>query len=215
MQRVQAALSHPWREALELESWGQYRSARERFAECLETPDIDAGDVHFHLAWCHEADGDRSRAFAHYLQEAALAAGAPIVANATYRAASLALGDGDFSRAMPLLETSREACASSVALKDLGLHAAYWLGVCRECEDRVLDALELYDEAAQTSEPHLRAEARYRRLQALASLGAFEAALRVAAELIESDDGRHEGVARLAALAAEDRRQMLSALGEA
>ena len=78
----------------------------------------------------------------------------------------------------------------------------------------MLDALELYDEAAQTSEPHLRAEARYRRLQGLAAIGAFDAAIRVAEELIESDDARHAEVTRLAGLAEEERRQMLSALAE-
>ena len=215
LKQVQAALSDPWREAIDLESRGQYRRARQRFTECLEARDVDAGDVHFHLGWCLEADGERAGAFAHYLQAAALAAGAPVVANATYRAASLALGDADFARATSLLERSREACASSVELRELGLHAAYWLGVCYEGENRVLDALELYDEAARSSEPRLRAEARYRRLQGLASLGAIEAAIRVAEQLIESDDGRDDGVARLAGLAAEERRQLLFALKEA
>ena len=215
VQRVQAALSNPWREAVELESQGQYRRARQRFTECLGARGIDEGDVHFHLGWCLEADGERSGAFAHYLQAAALSAAAPVVANATYRAAALALGDGDFARAMALLERSREASASSAALGGLRLHAAYWLGVCCERESRVLDALELYEEAAQSSEAGLRAEARYRRLQGLASIGAFDAALRVAEELIDSDDGRDDNVARLARLATEERRQLLFALKEA
>lgn len=224
MKPVQAVLSKarpdcididPWREALELESQGQYRSARERLAQCLRTAGFDAANVHFHLGWCLEADGERSSAFAQYLQAAALAAEAPLVANATYRAALLALGDGDPAQALSLLERSREACASSVALRELALHAAYWLGVCCEGENRVLDALELYDEVAQSSEPRLRAEARYRWLQGLASIGAFEAAIRIADQLIESDDGRDDGVARLAGLAAEERRQLLFALEEA
>lgn len=224
MKRVQAALpkaaadsldADPWRQAIELESRGQYRRARECFAECLKTREVDAGDVHFHLGWCLEADGERSGAFPHYVQAAALAADPPVVANAAYRAALLALGDGDLAQATSLLERTREEAASSVALRELALHAAYWLGVCHERENRVLDALELYEEVAQSGEPRLRAEARYRRFQGLASIGAFEAALRIADQLVESDDGSDDGVARLAALAAEERRQLRLALKEA
>ena len=219
LSRVQAAPTcidaSAWHDALELELRGQYVRASQRFTECLRVRDIDAGDVHFHLGWCLEADGDRSGAFAHYAQAATLSVSAAVVANATYRAASLAFGEGDCDGATPLFERSREACASSAALCALGLHAAYWLGVCHERESRVLDALELYGEAAQSSEPPLRAEARYRRLQALASIGAFDAAVRAAEELIESDDGRDDNVARLAGLAAEERRQLLAALKEA
>jgi tetratricopeptide (TPR) repeat protein len=206
---------NPWREAIDLESRGQYRRARERFAECLKAGEADAADVHFHLGSCLEADGERSGAFPHYLQAAALAGDPALVANATYRAALLALGDGDLGQAMSLLERTRAACASADALRGLALHAAYWLGVCRERDDRVLDALELYAEAALSAEPRLRAEARYRRLQGLVSIGAFEAAIRIADQLIESDDASDQGVARLAGLAAEERRQLLLALKEA
>jgi tetratricopeptide (TPR) repeat protein len=204
-----------WREAIELESRGQYRRARERFTECLNARDVEAGDVHFHLGWCLEADGERSGAMTHYLQAAALATARPVAANATYRAALLALGDADLVQAMRLLERTREASASCVEVRELAPHAAYWLGVCCERDNRVLDALELYDEASRSGEPRLRAEARYRRLQGLASIGAFEAAIRIAEQLIESDDGRDDGVARLAGLAADERLQLLLALKEA
>jgi Tfp pilus assembly protein PilF len=207
--------SNRWREAIELESRGQYRRARERFAECLKVRDVDAGDVHFHLASCLEADGERSAALPHYLQAAALAGEAALVANATYRGALLALDDSDVGQAVSLLERTRTACASADTLGGLALHAAYWLGVCRERDNRVLEALELYAEAARSDEPRLRAEARYRRLQGLVSIGAFEAALCVADELIASDDAGDQGVARLAGIAADERRQLLLALKEA
>jgi len=223
LSRAEAALkaesnctvADPWRQALELEARGEYRRARERFADCLEAPGLDAGDIHFHIACCLDAEGERARAFADYLQAAALAVDAPLVANATYRAALLALGDGEGGEAMSLLQRTREACATSAALAAQTLHAAYWLGVCCEGEGRVLDALALYEEAARSSEPRLQAEARYRRLLGLASIGAFGPAIQVADQLIDSDDRRDDAIARLARLAAEEKRQLILALKEA
>jgi tetratricopeptide (TPR) repeat protein len=204
-----------WRRALEFERSGRYRLACELMRDCLRMPHLDPADVHFHLGWCIEADGsDPLAALGHYMNAARLAPAGPLAVNAQYRAGLTALGTGNLDQAISLLESARAACATSPGLQDLQWHASYWLGVCHEADNRILAALDHYEDAARTQEPQLRAEARYRRLQGLLAIGSFTAALRAADELIDSstDDGR---IAQLVALAAEEKRQLLSARSHA
>jgi tetratricopeptide (TPR) repeat protein len=205
-----------WTDAMKLECAGQHRRAYERFRLCLEIPGLDRADVHFHMGWCLEAGrGDGESALAHYLQAAALALDPPLAANANYRAGLLAFDSGDLQRAILLLEKAREVAAPQPFLQDLTRHAAYWLGICCEADGRIMEATELYDTVTQSTEPRLRAEARYRQVLSLASIGAFEAALGVARDLIECDYGGDERIAQLADLAAQERDQILRALGDA
>jgi tetratricopeptide (TPR) repeat protein len=175
---------------------------------------LDAAEVHFRLGSRLEAEGQASSALTHYLHAAELADG-PLVVSATYRAGLLALRCGDLAQATSLLDATRTAAGAHPAAKELAWHAAYWLGMCCELDDRVLEAIALYEDVARSGEPPLKAEARYRRLQALASIGELAGALQVADELIESDRGGDERIGLLAGLAAEEKRQLLRALEEA
>ena len=94
-------------------------------------------------------------------------------------------------------------------------HAAYWLGICHEADGRILDAVGLYDAVGKSAEPRLGAEARYRQMLDLVSIGAFDAALGVASQLIGANDGGDERIAHLADLAARERNQVLLAWGDA
>ena len=205
-----------WTEALELEFAGQYSRAYECFQTCLEIPELDRADVYFPMGWCVEADRrDGEKALAHYLKAAELALTPPLVANANYRAGMLAFDAGNLPQAIELLEKARAIVASHPALQDLENHAAYWLGMCYEADRRILNAVELYDAVVQSAEPRLRAEARYRQMLGIVSIGAFDAALGVARDLMEADDGGDERIAQLADLAARERNQVLLALSDA
>lgn len=168
------------------------------------------------MGWCVEADRrDGEKALAHYLKAAELALTPPLVANANYRAGMLAFDAGNLPQAIELLEKARAIVASHPALQDLENHAAYWLGMCYEADRRILNAVELYDAVVQSAEPRLRAEARYRQMLGIVSIGAFDAALGVARDLMEADDGGDERIAQLADLAARERNQGLLALSDA
>jgi len=175
---------------------------------------LDAAEAHFRLGSRLEADGEASSALTHYLHAAELADG-PLVVSATYHAGLLALRCGNLAQATLLLQATRAAAPAHPATRELAWHAAYWLGMGCELDDRILEAVQLYDEVARSGEPPLKAEARYRRLQALAAIGAFDDALQVADELIESDRGGDERIALLVRLAAEEKRQLLRALEDA
>ena len=205
-----------WTEAIKLEFAGKHSRAYERFQTCLEIPELDRADVHIHMGWCVEADRrDGEKALAHYLKAAELALTPPLVANANYRAGMLAFDAGNLPQAIELLENARAIVASHPALQDLDNHAAYWLGMCYEADGRILNAVELYDAVVQSAEPRLRAEARYRQMLGLVSIGAFNAALGVARDLMGADDGGDERIAQLADLAARERNQVLLALSDA
>jgi tetratricopeptide (TPR) repeat protein len=205
-----------WSRALEFERSGNYRLARERLDECLADRTLDAADVHFHLGWCLEAEGkDPESAIAHYAQAAASAVDAALAINARYRAGLLALKEESYEQATALLEAARKATAASPGMLDLDQHIAYWLGVCFEADGRLLAAIALYDEVGRDGTPLLRAEARYRRLQALVSIGDFDAALQTAETLITSSRDGGERITQLAQLAAEEKRQLLLARTDA
>lgn len=204
-----------WAAVLDCERRGQYRRASDLLRDCLRQPALDQADVHFHIAWCLEAlNTDLDTAFAHYLKAAESATNAQLRSNARYRAALLAYARGDRALATPLLEAVCDAAAIEPGFRTLAEHALYWLGMCREGEERVLDAVALYEEVARKSGTALAAEARYRQLQCQLAIGDFGAALTTVDRLVGLDDGS-DRVAQLVRLAREERRQVLQALAHA
>jgi tetratricopeptide (TPR) repeat protein len=209
-------IGNAWADSIELEGAGQHRRAYEHFQSCPEIPELDRADVLFHMDWCLEVDhGDMEVALAHYLEAAGLALNPPLMANANYRAGLLAFDARRLPQAIALMEKTCAIVASHAALQDLDKHAAYWLGISYEADGRILDAVELYDAVGESAKPRVGAEAWYRQMLGLVSIGAFDAALRVASQLIGADDGGDEGIAHLADLAARERNQVLLAWGDA
>jgi tetratricopeptide (TPR) repeat protein len=137
------------------------------------------------------------------------------MANANYRAGLLAFDAGRLPQAIALIERTRAIIASHPALQDLDDHADYWLGICYEADGRLLDAVELYDAVGKSAEPRLGAKARYCQMLGLVLIGAFDAALGVARDLIRADNSGDERIAQLADLAARERNQVLLALADA
>jgi hypothetical protein len=195
-----------WTGAIEPESSGQHSCAYERVQTCLEAPELDRADVLFNMGWFVEADHrDGETSLAHYLEAAELALTLPLVANANYRARLPAFDAGNLPLVIALLKKARTIVASQPDLQELDNHAAYWLGIGFEAHGRILDA----------AEPGLRAEARHRQMLGLASIGAFEAVLKVARDYIEPDDGGDERIAQFPDLALWERNQVRLALGNA
>jgi tetratricopeptide (TPR) repeat protein len=170
-----------YEKALELEASGVYNEAFVLFRNLLNSKNKkDRGDILFHCGWCLENSNnvDRRLAIDYYRQALETTSSLVCRMNSLFRSGWIRMGDKEYQEAVELYKRAIELHQSMDVHNGLYRDASYWFAVCMENMGHYLEALKWY-RVVQKIAPLLDPESRFREINCLNRIGAYQEAMEV------------------------------------